>query len=330
MKSPRFWYKKSVFSLLLAPFSWLYTLGFHLRNWLSKPYTAPFPVICVGNLTLGGSGKTPIVEALQKELKKQGVTPHVVSRGYGGTPQKTPVLVDPHTHSAQTVGDEPLLLSQNGPVWVCTNKKHALEKAEENGAGCVLLDDGFQNPTVHKDLSLVVIGSLSSLGNHAVFPAGPLREPLESGFKRASAILTFEPEATLRSALNLPNALPVFSLKKETFFTAPPPQNVIAFCGLGFPEQFYRSLGAAGLSVLETHTFPDHHFFSEEELTSLQNHAHLKNAPLVCTEKDWIKLPKELQKQVIVAKQALHLPETFWTWYKKEKSINHGLVSKKA
>ncbi len=319
MKTPSFWYKNTSFlTYFLLPFSYLYRLGSHLRRALTKACKPPCPVLCVGNLTLGGSGKTPVVHTLRTLLQKGGSCVHVVSRGYGGQKHIKPVLVDPQKHTSFDVGDEPLLLSQGGPTWVCTHKKKAISEAYKNGAKIILMDDGFQNPTIQKHKNILVIGSLKSLGNQKVFPAGPLREPLKSGIKRADCILTFDSEQSLRSALILPKTIPVFSLTRTLSFSSSlTGGNVLAFCGLGFPKQFYDALEKNGKKPIETISFPDHHPYTSDDIKQLESWAYKKNGTLVCTEKDWIKLPPTFQKKVVVVHQTLTLPATFIDWYKK-------------
>ena len=177
MRSPRFWETEGWLSVALAPLSLLWPTRGRLHRALAKPYQAAIPVICVGNLVVGGTGKTPVTLAIAEYLKSQGMRPHLLSRGYGST-AKGPTLVDSLRHDATKVGDEALLLAAVAPTWVGGNRVASARAAEAAGATCLILDDGLQNPTLEKDLSLIVIDGGYGFGNGHLVPAGPLREPI--------------------------------------------------------------------------------------------------------------------------------------------------------
>src|SRR5437764_3262739 len=189
MRAPEFWHEPpGLAANLLAPVGAAWDIAARLRRAVARPYRAPLPVVCVGNLVAGGSGKTPIVLSLAGMLREAGIAVHIVTRGYGGD-LAGPVRVDPGRHDAIAVGDEALLLAAQAPCWVARDRAAGIAAAAEAGAAIVLLDDGFQNPSVAKDLSLVVVDSEYGFGNGRVMPAGPLREPVAPGLARADAIV---------------------------------------------------------------------------------------------------------------------------------------------
>ncbi len=188
VRAPEFWAQPGLVPSLLAPLATLYAAGAAARAMFASPFRAPVPVLCIGNLVAGGAGKTPIVLSLAELLRRQGRHPHIVSRGYGGR-LAGPIAVDPAGHRAADVGDEPLLLARAAPCWVARDRVAGAKAAVAAGADLVLLDDGFQNPSLAKDLSLVVVDGAYGFGNRQVMPAGPLREPIEVGLARAGAVV---------------------------------------------------------------------------------------------------------------------------------------------
>jgi len=298
MHSPRFWQEGGWQAAALAPLGWLWGAGGRLRWALVRPYHAGIPVICVGNLVVGGTGKTPITIAIAEYLRGQGLAPHLLSRGYGGS-AKGPMRVDPARHDARQVGDEALLLAAHGPTWVGADRARSARAAAAAGAGCLLLDDGLQNPTLAKDLSLVVVDGGQGFGNGRLVPAGPLREPVGAGLKRASAVLLIgRDEAGV--AGRLPPELPCLRAR-----LAPGPEldrlqghRVLAFAGIGRPEKFFTTLKEAGLEVARAKGFPDHHPYREAELRALSAEAAAAKARLVTTEKDAMRLPPAWRAEV--------------------------------
>ena len=181
MLTPRFWRNNSsnpgMMTFFLTPFSWIWTLG--LKHRLNVPsYKVKVPVICIGNINLGGVGKTPAVIAFTEKLKEIGLNPHIVSKGYRGK-LTGPILVS-EKHDSKDVGDEPILLSSFAPTWVSKDRVKGAKEAVENGCDIIILDDGFQNGYLHKDFSVIVVDAKRGFGNERVFPAGPLRESVES------------------------------------------------------------------------------------------------------------------------------------------------------
>ncbi len=301
MRAPRFWQSNNLVSMLLLPASWLYDLARRLRLLFARPLTLPVPVICIGNLTAGGAGKTPAALHIGRKLKERNVPTFFLTRGYGGT-QKGPLLIDPRKHTAQEVGDEPLLLAQLLPTIVAKDRASGARLAVAQGAKAIVMDDGFQNPSVSKTLSFLIIDGRQQLGNGRLIPAGPLREPAPAGFARAQAVIVINPSANMR----LPGDKPVLHVKtiiKNPQHMAGKP--LLAFCGIATPQKFFISLAECGAHLVDTASFSDHHRYRDSELTELVHRARAKNALLVTTAKDAVRLPRGFRDQVIVAELAL-------------------------
>ena len=290
MKTPEFWKKDNLTARLLAPFGLLYATATQMRIKLSKPYKAGKPVICIGNLTAGGAGKTPVALSVAQILQKTGKNPFFLSRGYGGILRN--IIVDPARHTPAQVGDEPLLLAAQAPVAVNPNRTEGARLAIANGADCLVMDDGFQNPKLYKDLSFLVFEGAYGIGNGYAIPAGPLRETLAQGIKRAqAAIILGEDKTGIAEQINLP----IFYGK----ITEEQPKinnpDILAFAGIGHPEKFYTSLKKCGFNVVEKHDFPDHHVYTRGELQSLIERAKKHELDIYTTSKDFVKIPPELQ-----------------------------------
>jgi len=307
MHAPRFWYPKRKGHIpfeakLLWPFAELYALTGKARTAMTRPEIADVPVICIGNLTLGGSGKTPATIAIAEMLIEMGRKPAVLTRGYGGT-LGGPLRVDPEVHSSAEVGDEPILLSRVAPVIVARNRVEGARLAAQEGADIVLMDDGFQNPSLKKDFSLVVVDGRRFFGNGQVFPAGPLREKAREGLSRADAVLIMGGEAKAP----LPDVLqrfrgPVLRAKLIPQIQAALLNDikVLAFAGIGSPEKFFRTVLAQGARMMAEVSFPDHHRYTEQDLLNLKRRALELEADLVTTEKDEVRLPAGTENIVAI------------------------------
>jgi tetraacyldisaccharide 4'-kinase len=304
MREPEFWYRPpSLTSLLLSPFGTLYGM-ITGRRMLSAGFDAGIPVFCVGNYHLGGAGKTPVVLVLTKLLRDLGETPIVLSRGYGGR-LRGPIIVNPAAHEAADVGDEPLMLAGTVPVVVSRDRVNGVALARAWNASVILMDDGFQNPAIAKDASLIVIDAERGLGNGKVFPAGPLRAPLPPQLARTDALIVIGegfaamPVADAVAA----HGRPVLSAQiraHEASLAALHGKRVFAFAGIGDPGRFFRTLRGCGIEVARERAFPDHYPFSKDDIAGLIADAKRESLTLITTEKDMVRLRKiEAAKEMV-------------------------------
>ncbi len=304
MREPRFWRRGGDPwpARLLSPVGALYGAATILRRWSHRPYRAPVPVVVAGGITLGGAGKTPLALTLATLLAARG--PHFLSRGYGGS-EAGPLRVDPSRHGAKDVGDEPLLLAGSAPTWVARDRAAGAKAAAAAGAGLIILDDGFQNPFLAKDLAFLAIDGESGLGNGHVFPAGPLREPIATALRRAQAVVLIgEDRAGLAGVIagRCP-ILPARLVAADPGAVAGKP--VYAFAGIGRPEKFFANLEGAGAIVAGRREFPDHHPFSESELAEVLAAATALGAIPITTAKDRLRLPSGVRERVRVVEVKL-------------------------
>ena len=309
LATPRWWYVRRgapapVTRALLKPASWAWAWATARRIARATPYDPGVPVICVGGLTVGGTGKTPTAQALLARLKARGVAAAALSRGYGGR-LSGPVRVDLATHVAADVGDEPLMLAAEASTWVSRDRPAGAAMAVADGAEVLVLDDGHQNPSLRKALSLVVVdgetrGREWPFGDGAVFPAGPMREPLKAGLARADAVVLMLPadlEAPDPELLALFAPKPVLVARLEP--VAPPPAGPqLAFAGIAKPWRFEKALLAAGCELADFAPFPDHAEFDPADLRFLAERAETLGAALLTTEKDWVRLPPAWRERV--------------------------------
>jgi len=256
--------------------------------------SAGVPVLCVGNYHVGGAGKTPMVLALVKLLRDLGETPVVLSRGYGGR-LRGPLMADLDRHAAAEIGDEPLMLARTVPVAVARDRIDGVALARSQGATVIVMDDGFQNPAITKDASLIVIDSHRGLGNACVFPAGPLRAPLPPQIARTDALIVVGdgiaagPVAAVVAAQDKP-VLAAHLRADDAAVAALRGKRVLAFAGIGDPQRFFRTLRANGIEIARERIFADHHPFSESEIETLIMEARRDALTLVTTEKDLARL----------------------------------------
>jgi tetraacyldisaccharide 4'-kinase len=295
MRVPAFWYRPFGFvATALSPLSILYKMGSWMHRSLANPKSIDIPVICIGNVTIGGAGKTPCVAAMAKLLHQKGFEVHILSRGYGGC-LKGPVQINPNEHTAQEVGDEPLILAHVVPTWVAKNRYEGAKAARTAGAEIILMDDGLQNYELRKDFCILVIDSKLEFGNGAVLPAGPLRESKQRGIAKADVIFVTNPQKKMNFYQ------PTYTILTHIVasdITKIANKKIFAFSGIAHPQKFYDSLKALKLDVVGTRDFSDHHIFTENELQSLENEARKKNSVLVTTEKDWVRLNSAWRNRV--------------------------------
>lgn len=332
MRPPEFWRaevsgRDSALALraLLTPLSWAYAFAaaHRIRTTISRH--APVPVICVGNLTVGGAGKTPISRAIRAKL---GPDAHMLSRGYGGR-IAGPLRVTPDMPASE-VGDEPLLHARDGAAWIARDRLAGAQAAAQAGAHAIIMDDGFQNPALAKDLSIIAVDPEYGIGNGQVFPAGPLRERLEDGLARADAIVLLSPSAAAAEAPAWLSsfAKPILHARLEPAGIAPD-GNLVAFAGLARPEKFFDTLAGMGAKVTEAVPFADHHPYSEDDLRHLEELAKDHDARLITTEKDAARLTPAWRARVAVLPVAARFADdaaldTLLAPIRSRMNIKHG------
>ena len=299
MRAPEFWTGRSAAAracaAILSPLGALYGLSVRARRARAHPFRARARVVCIGNLTAGGTGKTPIAIALGHMLAARGKKIMFLTRGYGGR-LSGPVTVDLGRHSAADTGDEALLLAAHATSIVAKNRAEGARLADKLGADIILMDDGFQNFQLVKDLSFVVVDAAVGFGNGRLIPAGPLREPVAQGLSRADAAVLVG-DGAVKLAPFAGAILPA-----RIVATAPDAlggQSVVAFAGIGRPEKFFAMLREMGVVVAAAQAFPDHHRFSTLELAALKRMAQATGALLVTTEKDFVRLDPEARKNIL-------------------------------
>jgi len=297
MRAPEFWYSdpnESV-AFVLKPLGWIYGFVGRTRASMTVPFRASVPVICVGNLTAGGTGKTPLAMAIGEMLKARNLRVAFLSRGYGADVPGA-MVVDAAQDSAADVGDEPLMLAQRAMAIVSPDRPAGARLAISRGAQVIVMDDGFQNPSLKKDLSFVVVDAAKGFGNGCIIPAGPLRERIEDGLARAQAVIamgeghvSLPVDTALLHAELVPLAEDAARLKG---------QRVLAFAGIGDPKKFFATLEACGAIVEWRKEFPDHYAYNEEDIGDLKEMAQRYDAIPVTTEKDYLRLQPSLRSGI--------------------------------
>ncbi len=297
---PAFWYDRqaAAWPAIMSPLAALYDLSGRTRTAMVSPWRAPCPVVCIGNLVAGGAGKTPTAIAIASKLSQMGMRPAFLSRGYRGH-ITGPVRVDASRHCAKDVGDEPLLLARRAPTWVARNRPHGARAAAAAGHDVIVMDDGFQNPSLQKDLNIIVIDGELGFGNGHVMPAGPLRETISAGIARAQAALIIGKDVHGMSQ----SLAPVTQVLGAHIVPAPNARRfagrrVVAFAGIGRPTKLFESLEQIGCDVVERYSFPDHHVYKPEQIMALCEQAAKQKAIPITTEKDLTRLPEAARLMV--------------------------------
>ena len=297
MRAPDFWYSDANESIafVLKPLGWIYGYVGRTRASMTVPFRASAPVICVGNLTAGGTGKTPLAIAIGENLKARGLRVAFLSRGYGAEVPGA-MVVDAKEDTAADVGDEPLMLAQRAMAIVSPDRPAGARLAISRGAQVIVMDDGFQNPGLAKDLSFVVVDAAKGFGNGCLIPAGPLRERVEDGLARAEAVI-----ATGEGHVSLPVDKPMLRaglvpLAEDAARFKD--KRVVAFAGIGEPKKFFATLEACGAIIEASKGFADHHAYSDEDIADLKETAQRFDAVLVTTEKDYLRMLPSLREGI--------------------------------
>lgn len=295
MKQPSFWKEVSLYNFLLFPFSIIYQLISCIKNAVSRPYKPSKPVICIGNVTVGGAGKTPTAIAIAKIITDMGKKPVFLTRGYGGSLRVT-TIVNPDIHKAKDTGDEPILLSRVATTIVSKNRVTGAKLACEKDFDVIIMDDGLQNPTIEKTISLLVIDGSYGIGSGYIIPAGPLRESLKSGLSKVEAVVFIgDDKKYILSKLEDKKIIKAkIKAKKHDKKT----DKYVAFCGLGNPDKFFNTLVENGYNVREKKEFPDHYNYKQQDIDDLKNLAKSWNAKLITTEKDYVRLSNVHKKDI--------------------------------
>jgi tetraacyldisaccharide 4'-kinase len=304
IREPAFWWRPRG-GTLLAPLGIIYGAVAAVRM-QGQGASADVPVICLGNLTVGGAGKTPAALAVAHLLLAAHERPFFLSRGYGGK-VAGPVRVDPSFHHAADVGDEPLLLARLAPTIVARDRVAGAKTARFGGASVIVMDDGFQNPSLAKDLAILMVDGRRGIGNGRVFPAGPLRAPLDFQIARATAIIVVGPPDGAARVLDCARRHRVSVLHgrlepDRNSLAALAGRKVLAFAGIGDPEKFFATLSETGIAIGERVSFADHHRYTSADAKALIGRADAANLVLITTEKDHVRLTDDPSLATLAAR----------------------------
>ncbi len=294
---PAFWETTGILSKILSPLSLIYYFYSKYLFLSTKKYKSSCKTICVGNIALGGSGKTPIVIELVKSLNIIGKKVCVLSRGYKGK-LKGPIFVDIENHTACQVGDEPLQIARYCPVIIAKNKLHGLKFAEANNYDYVIFDDGLQNPTIEYDFKILALQN--NLGNNNIFPSGPLREKLTDALKRVDCVI-------MPRELSNSNIIPIDALNVTKVYhynyicdtMLNPNTGYLLFSGIAYPQKFFNLVAKQKIEIKKTIIYPDHYMFNNSDLEKIITHARKIGCKIVTTEKDYVRLPQNYKDQII-------------------------------
>lgn len=298
MRTPKFWKDENIVSFCLYPLSLVYRLARTIHVLFSREYKTGLNIICVGNIIAGGSGKTPVSLKIGEVLKSKNINFAYLSKGYKGA-FKDFTKVDIYKHTAIEVGDEPLLLAETADTFICKNRKAALDMLSKNyDYDLIVMDDGFQNPTIFKNKNIVVIDGEYGIGNGELLPAGPMRESLKSAIKRATFFIIIGQDKQHIEDKLLDHNIDVVRARIVEKNQPDINKKYIAFCGLGRPEKFFNSLKNSNYEVIKTISFADHHRYKNEEISKLLSEAEKLGAQLITTKKDLVKISDEYKDKI--------------------------------
>jgi len=308
IKTPHFWTELSWQSVILFPVSYIWRFGHYAQQKILNTKETEIPVICVGNLTVGGSGKTPVVITLCRFLSGIGKSTSILTRGFGGK-EKGPIFVSTNLHQSLDVGDEPLMMAHSLDVCVSRNRplgaNHILDKKKYD---CIVMDDGLQNPTLKKDLNIAVFDGKFGIGNGFLLPAGPMRQKLEVGIQNIDLVI-FNGKDETGLGQKIPPHIPIFTGElqpDEEIVEKMKNRRVYGFAGIGNPSRFFKTLNDIGADLVGEAHFADHHPYTDADLTQLYEEAMQSGAELVTTQKDWMRLPTDWRDRVLTVPVRIH------------------------
>ena len=308
IKTPHFWTELSWQSVILFPVSYIWRFGHYAQQKMLNTKETEIPVICVGNLTVGGSGKTPVVITLCRFLSGIGKSTSILTRGFGGK-EKGPIFVSTNLHQSLDVGDEPLMMANSLDVCVSRNRplgaNHILDKKKYD---CIVMDDGLQNPTLKKDLNIAVFDGKFGIGNGFLLPAGPMRQKLEVGIQNIDLVI-FNGKDETGLGQKIPPNIPIFTGElqpDEEIVEKMKNRRVYGFAGIGNPSRFFKTLNNIGADLVGEAHFADHHPYTDADLTQLYEEAMQSGAELVTTQKDWMRLPTDWRDRVLTVPVRIH------------------------
>ena len=308
IKTPHFWTELSWQSVILFPVSYIWRFGHYAQQKILNTKETEIPVICVGNLTVGGSGKTPVVITLCRFLSGIGKSTSILTRGFGGK-EKGPIFVSTNLHQSLDVGDEPLMMAHSLDVCVSRNRplgaNHILDKKKYD---CIVMDDGLQNPTLKKDLNIAVFDGKFGIGNGFLLPAGPMRQKLEVGIQNIDLVI-FNGKDETGLGQKIPPHIPIFTGElqpDEEIVEKMKNRRVYGFAGIGNPSRFFKTLNNIGADLVGEAHFADHHPYTDADLTQLYEEAMQSGAELVTAQKDWMRLPSDWRDRVLTVPVRIH------------------------
>ena len=308
IKTPHFWTELSWQSVILFPVSYIWRFGHYAQQKILNTKETEIPVICVGNLTVGGSGKTPVVITLCRFLSGIGKSTSILTRGFGGK-EKGPIFVSTNLHQSLDVGDEPLMMAHSLDVCVSRNRplgaNHILDEKKYD---CIVMDDGLQNPTLKKDLNIAVFDGKYGIGNGFLLPAGPMRQKLEVGIQNIDLVI-FNGKDETGLEKKIPPHIPTFTGElhpDEEIVEKMKNRRVYGFAGIGNPSRFFKTLNNIGANLVGEAHFADHHPYTDADLTQLYEEAMQSGAELVTTQKDWMRLPTDWRDRVLTVPVRIH------------------------